>query len=246
MASFVREGLLSFRWQPSLHVFRNRRVNVQRPRAPHYDRARVLALLKPQYAEEETLYEPPSVTCRKLQELKQYIKRPDNPLEKILAKELFEKCEKSQLIAFFHKNPISGLDDFNAKIKFRREQMEVEVHSKYTAKLAFEGTNYESVLELFMAHNAMAFCDEPKVNTLLKITKKLPQYVLLCAIVEGKMLNMSQLVSYAQFKDINQARAQLVATLNLAGTEFVSRLSQPQNTLVSQLGELVKIKGEKS
>lgn len=57
--------------------------------------------------------------------------------------------------------------------------MDIQKYSKYTAKLALENTRFEAVLQLFVAHNVIVFCDEPKVEALLKILKKIPQYILM-------------------------------------------------------------------
>lgn len=57
--------------------------------------------------------------------------------------------------------------------------MKIERHSKYTLERAFRNTRYEAILSLFVTHSAIIFSNEPKVDKLLKILKKTPEYVLM-------------------------------------------------------------------
>lgn len=65
-------GVLSGRWSASVTSVRYRRVNVQKPRAPHYERAKVLELIKPIFRDPSKIESlPPSSTCLKQKELSQ-------------------------------------------------------------------------------------------------------------------------------------------------------------------------------
>uniref|UniRef100_A0A023F7D4 Large ribosomal subunit protein uL10m n=1 Tax=Triatoma infestans TaxID=30076 RepID=A0A023F7D4_TRIIF len=240
----VRDCLLRLKWSPALCTQRFKRINVQRPRAPHYERAKVLALLKPQYKEDPSLYLLPALKCRKQEELKQQLIRVENPLEKIIAKEMLERFQNSKLVAFLHANPICGEDEFQAKVKLKREKMDIQIYSKYTAKLALEGTRFEAVLQLFVAHNALVFCDEPKVEVLMKTLKKIPQYILMAAIVDNRILSLSQLEKYVQLKDLSTARAHFVAQLNSVANNVVTQLNQHQTTLVTRLQQIADAKAD--
>lgn len=240
----IRDCLLRLKWSPVLCTQRFKRINVQRPRAPHYERAKVLALLKPQYKEDPSFYLPPSLKCRKQEELKQQLIRAENPLEKILAKEMLDRFQSSKFVAFLHTNPICGEDKFQAKVKLKREKMDIHIYSKYTAKLALEGTSFEAVLQLFVAHNAIVFCDEPKVESLIKCLKKIPQYILMAAIVDNRLLSLSQLEKYVQLKDLSTARAHFVAQLNCVANNVVTQLNQHQTTLVTRLQQIADAKAD--
>uniref|UniRef100_A0A0A9WJL0 Large ribosomal subunit protein uL10m n=1 Tax=Lygus hesperus TaxID=30085 RepID=A0A0A9WJL0_LYGHE len=244
MAGLIKEGVLRSTWTPGLQFVRWRRVNVQRPRPPHYDRALALAVLKPQYDWNSRVANtlPRSETCMKIPEIEKYKTRPDNPLERIFAKELKEHFETKKLIAFLHANPIGGEDLFSARVKLKKEGMTLEVYSKYVVKMALQGTPYEAALKLFIAHSALIFCDEPKVGKLIKIVKKIPQYSLMAGVVEGRLLSVTQMQAYSELGDLDSARAQLVATLNSAGSGFVSRLTQAQSNLVTNLNQIIEQK----
>lgn len=151
--------MLRLKWKPGLQFFRGRRVNVQRPRPPHYERALALAVLQPQYDWDlnKTRSLPNAETCRKVEEIERYKKRPvswfarlgdvpiiiqledtgiyivhlvlilyctvfgnlfqDNPLEKIIAKELKELFDSKKFVAFLHANTMSGEELFEVSIQ---------------------------------------------------------------------------------------------------------------------------------
>lgn len=52
------------------------------------------------------------------------------------------------------------------------------------------------------------------------------------AIVEGRLLSVSQLKTLSQVKDLTTARAQLVSVLNAAQSQLVSGLTYHQSSLV--------------
>lgn len=60
------------------------------------------------------------------------------------------------------------------------------------------------------------------------------------AIVEDRFLSVSQLKALRNVKDIETARAQLVAVLNAQQTQLVSSLTYHQNSIVSGLKQLAE------
>lgn len=57
--------------------------------------------------------------------------------------------------------------------------MQLRVYSHHTMKLALDPVIYSPVHQLFQVHQAMIFCKETKVDKLLKILKKIPQFILM-------------------------------------------------------------------
>lgn len=230
-------------WQPLIQTLRyNRRVNIQRPRPPHYERARIEVLCKPIYAKPLEKYLPNSQKCKKTEEEAIRKFRIDNPFENILARQFLELYNGSRLIAICHKNVISAEDRFNMFIRFKRDGMTIKEHGKHLQHLALKGTKYESVLHLVEVHQVTIFCKEPKVEELLKNLKKTPQIILLAAIIDGYFANVAQVDQYAKLKDISHARAQLVSVLNSAAQSIVTGLNQHQTMLVAGLDQYVNMK----
>ncbi|CAH1388401.1 unnamed protein product [Nezara viridula] len=230
----VKEGLLGVKWIPRLESLRYRRVNVQRPRPPHYIRAKYEALVKPIY-KYDTIFKPPPVKCMKNEELAVRKVEIDNPLERIIAKELYEKMESSKFIGFLHVNPISGEDKFQARVLLFREKTSIEIFSKKTVDKAVRGTIYENILPLFVTETAIIFSEEVHVDKILKVLRKIPQYVLMAGIIDKRLLSVSQLKQYAELKDITTARAGLVSLLNSFGQQIVNNITAHPRNLATQL-----------
>ncbi|XP_075212234.1 mitochondrial ribosomal protein L10 isoform X2 [Lycorma delicatula] len=243
MGSIGKGVLYGKTWQPLLQSVRyNRRVNIQKPRPPHYIRARLEMLAKPIFPEPIEKLLPLSAKCKLKEEEEIRNFRIDNPYENLLAKELLQLYNDSRLIAICQKNPMIAEDQFNMIIRFKRNKMVIKYDGKHTTKLALKGTKFEPVLDLFTVHQCAIFCKEPNVKALLTNLKKTPQLILLAAIVDGYYANVNQIKEYARLEDISHARAQLVSVLNSAAQSIVSGLNHHQTALVSGLDQYLNLK----
>lgn len=152
------------------------KINVQKPRAPHHEKAKFLAFTKPFFIDPN--YEKiPIELCNKGVQLQQ--KDDYNPFQKIIAEEVLRWFQTSRLIVFYHMNPMSSDDQFKAYALFKKQKMHFKNYGKETLKMAVEGTPYEAVLDLYISRNMIVFSPEPEIKKLLKISKKFPQLVLL-------------------------------------------------------------------
>ena len=61
-------------------------------------------------------------------------------------------------------------------------------------------------------------------------------------IVEDRFLYRHELEKYGKVKDINEVRAQLLATLNVPTMQLVQNLTQHQSMTVAYLEEYVKMR----
>uniref|UniRef100_A0A1B6KHQ5 Large ribosomal subunit protein uL10m n=1 Tax=Graphocephala atropunctata TaxID=36148 RepID=A0A1B6KHQ5_9HEMI len=229
----------------SILVRNSNRINVQKPRPPHYKRAQIEHLVKPKYferGERELWFIPSASQCIKQEEeeAKKRCREQDNPYERLLAKDLRNWFLKSKLIAFFHCNPIKYDDKFEVEVRLRKEGMYLKKMGKHTVNMALEGTPYISVMPLFATHTEIVFCSEPKVDKLLKIAGKMRQHVLLAAVVEDRLLSVSQLRALRQVKDLTTARAQLVSVLNAAQSQLVSGLTYHQSSIAEGLRQFAE------
>lgn len=67
-------------------------------------------------------------------------------------------------------------------VAFKKEAMYLKEYSKYTVKMAIENTPYITILPLFESRTVVLFSEEPKVEKLLKIIKKMPSITLMCKL----------------------------------------------------------------
>ncbi|KAH8413579.1 hypothetical protein KR009_012378, partial [Drosophila setifemur] len=223
---------------PALQFFRFRgKINIQRPKAPHYERARVIAVTQPKYPEP-----PKAKTCfqTRAERTQQQL---ENPYNEIVAKEVRNWLDHSKMVAIFHLNSITADEIFRVRVQLHKQNLHLKSYGRKIIGQAVEGTRYEAILPLFHSNHCIVFSpDQQKVSTLLKITRKVPQMVLLGGIVEETLLSRNELMTYAQMPGLQAAQAQLVQTLNQAAGNLVQQLQAHQNNFVRVLD--VHAKGE--
>lgn len=213
------------------------KINIQRPRQPHYERARVIAVTTPRYPE------PPKTTncfekkSRTVQE---------NPYNDIIAREVYNWLNNSKMVGIFHINSIKSDDYFDARVLLHKQNMQLKQYGQKIIRKAVEGNRFEAILPLFDAQTCLVFSPEPRVSQLLKITRKIPQMLLLAGIVDDTLLSRNEFMQYAQMPGLQSAQAELVQTLNMAGTTLVQNLEAHQKNFVNILDVYAKSDSESS
>lgn len=61
----------------------------------------------------------------------------------------------------------------------KKQNMHLKQYGKKIVRMALEETEYEPVLMLFTSRNFMVFSEEPQVTKLLKLKKRMPQFILM-------------------------------------------------------------------
>lgn len=229
----------------SIQPVRYRRVNVNKPRPPCFEKAQIIAGCRPIYPKPCDFYFPPSLRCRlpikKYEE--QMEKQEENPYERILATELMDRFKQSKMILFLHGNRISGDEKDDSWRTFKRQNMELSQHARSTVIMAVENTIYEPILVLFNSSTKIITCPEEKLSKALELLKKKTHLILMAGILDGQFLSRSQLDEYGKM-DLTMARSQLVNTLNLASSHLTQYISLPHITLVAHLDQHVEIQNK--
>lgn len=167
-----------------------------------------------------------------------------NPYEKILAREVKNWFDHSQMVGVLHINSINGDDFFKARVDCHQNGMQLKKYGLSIMTHAIKDTKYEALLSLSKVSSfstGFIFCTEhKKMSTLLKILKKFPQMHLMCGIVDNRLLSKKECVDYAKMPSIDIARSQLVNVLNMAGSQLVQNLSSHQSNLVNVLDAHVR------
>ncbi|CAH0556994.1 unnamed protein product [Brassicogethes aeneus] len=233
MALFNRKALCDT-ITPLVQIKRFRgKINIQRPKQAHYEKAVFLEATKPWFVNPNK-DKPMSELCKGSGSA---WKKEDrvNPFQQIIAGELKRWLTTSRLVAFYHMNPMNAETQFQAYVMFKKEKMHYKNYGRKTLEMAVEGTKYETLLEFYVSHSMTVFSPEPELKKLLKITKKFPQLVLLAGIYDGKLLSKDEFMYYSSIPNLESAQAGLVHTLNSAGSSLVSKLNSHQNSLVGNL-----------
>lgn len=218
---------------PQLQFVRYRgKIHIQRPRAPCYEKARLIAATRPIFAPK-----PYNQVCIQDQIRRQQRKTEKiaHPYEIIIAREVRNWLDQSKMIAMFHVNPINAEDHFNARVAFHKQGMALKEYGKSVMKLAIDESKYEAILPLFDTRTAIVFSPELKIAQMLKICKKIPQLIFLAGIAEDRYLSKNEFENLAAMSNIQNVRAQFAAVLDNAAGRLVSDLQAHQMQLCSLL-----------
>lgn len=184
--------------------------------------------------------------CEKPIEVLPAVENVENPYERILAREVLNWFNHSRLVAFFHSNPMSADDRFKVNIMLKKQNMHLKQYGKKIVRMALKETEYEPVLTLFTSRNFMVFSEEPQVAKLLKLKKRMPQFILMAGIVDDRFMNVKELERYSKMPDLQTAQAGVVAVLNSAAVRLTQNLTHHQQTLLGHLRKHVELQQESS
>lgn len=170
--------------------------------------------------------------------------KEDNQYENILAREVRNWFDHSQLIGVLHVNPINGEDFFDARVAFHKDGMQLKKYGNGIMTKALVGTKFETLLPLNRVvtfSTAFVFStDHKRVDSIVKILKKFPQMHLICGVVENQLLSRNELIEYSKMASIDVARSQLVNVLNMASSQLVQNLNAHQSSLTNILDAHVR------
>lgn len=155
------------------------KINIQKPRAPHFLRALVNEFLTPFY--------PHPNQGKKLEELCHKVTRSNertkevkyNPYEKIIAREVRNWFDNSKMVAICHQNSITSGEEFELKVSLKRANMYFKRYNYKIMKLALEDTPYTATMSLYTSSFSIVFGIDANVAAFEKINKKFPQVIVL-------------------------------------------------------------------
>lgn len=151
------------------------KINIQKPRPPHYTKALFQEFLSPFYEnpkKDKTLLDLCTVNNRNK-------KDKYNPYHHVLAREVLNWFDNSNMIAFLHKNSITQEETFELAVPLKRKNMYLKTYGSTILELALNDTTYKAVGLLCQAPYFLIFSPEKNVTDLLKIIKKFPQVSLI-------------------------------------------------------------------
>lgn len=221
-----------------LHLLRYKsKINIQRPKQPHYERALFNAVTAPRYPE-------PSKTLTCFEKRTRNVE--ENPYNDIIAREVRNWLEHSKMVAVYHLNSINSDDFFDIRVQLHKQNMQLKMYGAKIIRKAVENTRYEAILSIFESQQCIVFSPEKKVFQLLKTTRKVPQMILLAGIVDDTLLSRNEFMNYAQMPNLQSVQSELVHTLNNAGSNLVRNLEAHQNSFVNVLDVYAKEKSNNS
>jgi ribosomal protein L10 len=236
------------RQTPLIEQIRHRHnVKIFKPKRAQPFRASMLALSKPKW-EQETPFEDMWKNCEyvaKVKEKKEWDLQL-NQLDKFDVKEMMEQFENSQVIGFFHSNPIEKFKRHQAWQNARRAGMEL-THYHYRIGVAgLTGTKWENCLHFWfkfqgdMNLQPIVFSPDLNAEKLLKYERKVPEFTLLGAVVGNRILSKKQLQDLKHLPSLEQSRGELVSLLGYHQQRTLQLLQSNQQQLSTNLSQLIK------
>merc|ERR1712037_862657 len=233
---------------PSPGQIRFKRVNIQKPRRPDWFRQQLLAVAAPRYSPPQTIEElPDSCEMAEKEEERREWKECISRLGRCGGQEMVEMFEKSEMIAFFHTNPIKESDWRKAWQNGRRAGMELQRFQRRVGVAGLRGTKWENCLHFFMnfpGEHTQPILFSPKTDPkkLLAYEKRVPEFQLLAAVIHGRILSKAGVQDLVTMPELATQRAELSALLTFNQRKTLSMLGANQQMLSTNLHQYVKDK----
>ncbi|XP_034826845.1 large ribosomal subunit protein uL10m [Maniola hyperantus] len=215
------------------------KINVQKPRKPHFGRQILIDISKPYFGPPKSML-PEIMTCEKVKDTMAK-KEIDNPFERILANECLNWFNTSKMVVFLHVNSISMEDKTPIFAALKKNNMHLRTYGKKIVSMATKGTRYDAVNQLFTSHQNIIFGQPENAAKMFKILKKTPQLIVMAGIIQDKLLSKNDLVEFSKLPSLDVARSQLCSILQSAGSCLVGQLNQNQQMLVSCIEKHIEI-----
>lgn len=223
-------------------LFQSRRfrgkVNIQRPRAPHYERALFNAVTQPVFQKRiavDLCHE--KLEQKRIRDERTKLDKPLHPYEKILSKELFECFDSAKMILICQRNSMSQYDFFKFRVACHQQNVTCKVFGRKIIEHAIKNTKFEPMTPILTQtpYNCMLFGSEWNVREILAILKKTPKMILLAGALGDRYMSRNELENYAKLPNISMVQAQLAATLNSVGNQLTRDLQAHQSNLCYML-----------
>lgn len=153
------------------------KINIQKPRAPHFERQLLIDFTKPFYGPPRSKL--PQIELCDRGESKRKKEQIDNPFERILANECLNWFNTSKMVVFLHMNSISMEDKTPVFATLKKNNMHLRTYGKKIVSMATHGTRYEAVNQLFKSHQNIIFGQPENAALMFKILKKTPQLIVM-------------------------------------------------------------------
>jgi len=221
---------------PWLIVRHKSKPIIQKTRIPHWEKLKVLETCKPILKPDtRTPSEKCELALNKLKPIKEL-----TAFETLLGKELLRYLDSSNLVGIFHANSIKERARSAILKLLIKNNMKMGIYNRFIVNRMLAGTKYEAIAQLFVSHCIFVFSNEPTVDVLLKLQKKMPQYILLAGIFENRIMSRQDLEWYGSLPTLEVMHGQLYATLNVCSTQMIQQLGHHQLQLSHSLSLLAK------
>ncbi len=221
------------------------RPNTKRPLPTAWFRLQLLEVTKPVHTPKHPTTEHLWRDCPKREdELASEAKKVPNDWEMLYVRQMEEYLRESKMVGIFHANSVKLRPAKRAWQAARRAGMELCEYEYVMGRAALMGTKWDNLMHFFdtcaNGTQHLCFSKEVKVKKLLDLDKKMPEYLLLGAVIENRLLSRRELQEYLKMPPLDTQLGQLCAILEMPVQKTVSQLGSSQQALSRNLDQYVK------
>nr|XP_037268250.1 39S ribosomal protein L10, mitochondrial-like [Rhipicephalus microplus] len=214
---------------PLVNQVRYRRIRGRNPREPHLEKKMILEVCKPIIPRRS---EPDWERCGMAKRID--VEREPHPYNRVRANILRNELHEAKLIFFMHENPSTREDRIKVHNMLFKKNYFLKAYNNETVRLAIRGTKFESATPFTLSRNALILSPEVDVATFFKLSRKMPQFILLAGIVHGRFLSRDELQWLSTVPNIEYLQGQTCAILASMASRTLQITSHHQ-TKLSQL-----------
>lgn len=213
------------------------KINLKRPRAPHFAKAVIEKFVSPVYPRIGKDVHLANL-CAKTTEV-----RPVKSLgqyEQIIAREVADHFRNSRMIAFLHRGSIKHQQSFDFQVRLHKKGMKYKSYSSGIMLEALREVNHLEAYPLVQSRFGVVFGPEVDIAFLQKTLRKTPQLILLAGIVDNQLLRLDEFVKYGS--NYNETiYGEFVSVLqNAGGANLTQQLTHHPRMLVERLTAIEK------
>jgi len=197
---------------------RFRRIQSRNPSDPHYARKAMIEACKPIMPAQEKICGLNKTTTK--------LEFEPHPYNALRAKKLRVEFEESRMILFYHRNPAKAEDErLIHNMLFKKQFFLKRGYNNETLRLAIKGSRFETAYPFTESTNGLVVSPTADLKTLLRMSRRMPQYILLAGIVDGAFLSREQLQWMATIPDISAVQAQTCGILSYHASNLSRNLT---------------------
>jgi len=166
------------------------------------------------------------------------------PGKEQLVEELSKKLAESEVTILADYTGINVKAVTQLREEFRKASIEYRIYKNTLARIAAKKSGVENILEFIEGPTGYVFSDDPVVpaKTLVEFIKSNPSMKIKCCVLEGRLLDESEVRAIAYLPQKEVLMAQLLGQLMAPVSGLANVLNGPIRNLIYALEDLRKKK----
>ncbi|TNN03313.1 large ribosomal subunit protein uL10m [Takifugu rubripes] len=220
-------------WLPLTQIVRHGSKAVTRHKKPmHFLKQKLMAVteyIPPARPIPPGVYSPRTEDCKE-----------ENPFLLFLKKEVQKVFQECKMIAVVQNNACKSEDMIILKHRLFKHGITVKLFPNQVMLSFLKDTEYSNMAPLFIGPNLLIVSKEAKAKELLTTLRATPQITLLGACIDGTLLSVQGVMSYAKLPSHTVVQGELVSGLTMLTSRTASMLQHHPNRLSALLQQHVK------